>query len=134
MDYLKNNEFIIDSIVQILNVPRETVEKGLTVFLPVGGLLMLLCFFLISRNFPDTDDLAYLTEIEQLEAAKKMGEEEKEKWLQKKYEQLKASSSFSIGVFSLIDTFLSPNVGATINDALKALSGFNPKDPFQSPN
>ncbi|MEW5833307.1 MAG: hypothetical protein AB1763_10775 [Campylobacterota bacterium] len=111
----------IDPLIRDLHIPPETVEKGIAEYFSVGGLLMLVCFFLISHNRIDKDEAAYLEEIARLNAAKKMAEAEREEWLRDKYKMLKIASGVSSDVFSAIDAILFPDPMSTLNDAVAKL-------------
>lgn len=111
----------LEPLIRDLHIPRETVKKGITEYFPVGNLLMLVCFFLISHNRIDQDETAYMEEIERLNAAKKMAEAEGEEWLRDKYKMLKIASGVSSNIFFVIDAILFSDPNATINDAVAKL-------------
>lgn len=111
----------LDPLIKALHISPEIVEKGIAEYFSVGGLLMLVCFFLISHNRIDKDEAAYLEEIAHLDAAKKMTEVKREEWLRDKYKMLKIALGVSSNVISVIDTFLFPDSNVTINDAVEKL-------------
>lgn len=120
---------IVDSIASALDVSDEDKEVGITEFLPVGGLFMLACFFLVGKRYRGHDGAAYLAEIERLKAAKEQDQELRDEWLRWKYESLKVESGMNLATFHVIDAHLYPKKNMTLEKSVEALGRSGRNDP-----
>lgn len=125
MNNSTESQTFIKSILSGLNIEEEIIQLGIDEYYSAGGFIMLVCFLLLYKCFSNHDDLEYLVELERLEKAKKMEEEEKKEWLRKKYNELKASLNLPSNIFLILDGIILSNGRANLNEALQAVKTKN---------
>lgn len=128
------NKFLIENICSELDIPDDIRRIGVEEMLPIGGLAMVFCFFLLRGIRKEADADQYEREMTELHSKTALDEKERNEWYQKKYEQLKNESALAKRIAELIEESRSRNQ-QRMKNALEAINRFNnsvPKGPSLS--